>query len=610
MTRLSTLAVAEPLASEAAGDWVLPLSLDQPARELPSSVQWAKRGHVCGFFHGLLFDRQALCKSLDCSEDCSDADLVARAYERGGEGALSGLRGSFVVAIVDGRRGIAIVARDPLGSHPLFYVQTPSQVLFASSPKPLLQQAGVSRALNRAALADHLCHRWPDPQETFFAAVRRVLPGWRAIVSGGRLGLERYWHPTPEGQPIQWLQPEEIAQFDTVLNRAVDRCLGHGPTGIFLSGGLDSISVAAIATDRARTNGQSLPLALSLAFPDPECDERLLQAAVARDLGLGQHLLNLHEAVGPGPLLEQSLALNAETSAPILNPWQSAYLGLAQRASRQGVRTIMTGQGGDEWLTVTPYLAADLIRRGALVELAQFFATLRRSYSWHSLALARHALWRCGLRPLGALALHRLMPRAHNASRLQRQLAGDPSWVAPDGKLREQQRQRAELALPPCDPPQGFYAREMSAGTDHILTSWEMEEQYQLGKQIGIRFLHPFMDPDVVAMLSRTPPRALNEGGRSKGLVRQTLARRFPKLQFERQRKVLATTFYQRLLRQEVPALAGAVGNFPALSALGIIDGRATQAAIREGLKHPGPQIQRLWAPLNLEKWVQAHGGH
>ena len=57
----------------------------------------------------------------------------ARAYERGGEAALSGLRGSFVVAIVDGKRGVAIVARDPLGSHPLFYVQTPSQVLFASS---------------------------------------------------------------------------------------------------------------------------------------------------------------------------------------------------------------------------------------------------------------------------------------------------------------------------------------------------------------------------------------------------------------------------------------------------------------------------------------------
>ena len=77
----------------------------------------------------------------------------------------------------------------------------------------------------------------------------------------------------------------------------------------------------------------------------------------------------------------KSLALNHEFAAPLLNTWQPAYLALARRARLDGVRTILTGEGGDEWLTVTPYLSADLIRRGALVELAQFFGTLLRSYS-------------------------------------------------------------------------------------------------------------------------------------------------------------------------------------------------------------------------------------
>lgn len=590
-------------------DWVLPLSLDEPGRAPSNCVQWTEWGHLRGFFHGLLFGRETLAEPNDHNQPpCTDIELILRAYEREGERILPRLRGSFVLAVIDRARDVAIVARDPLGSHPLFYVEAGSRVLFATAPQSLLDQPGISRALNRAALADHLCQRWPDPHETFFAAVRRLPPSWRAVISGGHLRLQRYWDPAPEDRPIQWLTPEETERFDEVFDRAVDRCLCDGPTGIFLSGGLDSISIAAVATDRARRIGQNLPLALSLGFSDPSCDERVLQAAVARDLGLRQHLLDPHEAVGSLSLLEQALGLNQATAAPILNPWQPAYLALARRARREGVRTIMTGQGGDEWLTVSPYLSADLIRRGALVELAQFFGTLRRSYQFGPLDLARSALWACGLRPLAGLALHRLMPEAHKASRVERLLAGNPIWVTSDRELRTEQRRRAESTLTSSDPPQGFYLREMRAGIDHTLTSWELEEQYELGQQIGVRFLNPFWDPDLVEMLYRIPPRVLNEGGRTKGLVRQTLARRFPALGFERQRKVWATSYYQSLLLREGPALADAAGDFPALSALGVVDGSATRAFVREALMRTGPQIQRVWDPLNLEMWCRLNG--
>src|SRR5215468_2249697 len=149
---------ADAPAIDAPGDsgdgWVLALSLDQPALLLPGSVRCAELGLLRGFFHGLLFDRQEMVTALNCDEVSSDAELVLRAYQRGGEAALSQLRGSFVVAIVDGTQNKAIVARDPLGSHPLFYSEVGSRVLFASLPHPLLRQPGVSRALNRAALAD------------------------------------------------------------------------------------------------------------------------------------------------------------------------------------------------------------------------------------------------------------------------------------------------------------------------------------------------------------------------------------------------------------------------------------------------------------------------
>src|SRR6516164_10513747 len=606
MTSQLGLAADQPSTEATDDSWVLSLSLDEPGRPLPGGVRWAKRGPLLGFFHGLLFDREVLADSTDSGQH-SDADLVLRAYERRGEAVFSRLRGSFVVAIIDPTRDIAIVARDPVGSHPLFYVETDSRVLFAESPQPLFHQPGVSQALNRVALADHLCHRWPDRHETFFAAVRRVPPGWRAVILGGRLRVERYWSPTPEDRPVKWLTAEEIACFDEIFDLTVDRCLHNGPTGIFLSGGLDSISVAAIATDRARRNGQSPPWALSLGFPDPACNEQDRQAAVARHLGLRQHLISFDEALGSRGLLEQALDWNQ--NAPPLSPWSPAYLGLAQHARLDGVRTILTGQGGDEWLTVTPNLAADLMRRGALLELVQFFGTIRRSYRLPLLAQTRHTLWTCGLRPLAGLALHRLLPKAHNASRLRRLFAGDPIWVAPDSALRAEQQRRAEGWLTPSDPPQGFYMRDLWSSIDHTLVSWESEEQHEMGKRVGVWFLHPLRDPDLIEMLCRIPPRALNEGGRTKGLVRGTLARRFPGLGLEWQRKVSAKSFFESLLLQEGPGLADAAGDFPALSALGVVDGRAARAVVREELNHPSPRIQRIWEPIKLEMWVRSRSG-
>jgi len=610
MTSQSPSALAESLPTEAAYDhWVLPISIDQPGRVLSDSVRWTERGSLRCFFHGLLFDRELLTDPADREwSDSSDAALVLRAYERGGEAALSRLRGSFVVAIVDCARDLAIVLRDPLGSHPLFYVEVGSRVLFAAAPQALLDQHGVSRALNRPALADHLCFRWPDPQETFFAAVRRVLPGWRAVISGARLRLNRCWDPAPEDTPIQWLTDEEAAGFDELFERAVDRCLRNGPTAIFLSGGLDSISVAAVATDRARRIGQKPPLALSLGFPDPACDERAVQASIARELGLRQYLLDMDEAVGPRPLFEQALELNSTLSAPILNIWAPAYLALARRAVRDEIRLILTGEGGDEWLTVTPYLAADLIRRGEFGELVRFLEARRRSYSHHPLALAHNALWKFGLRPLASLALDRMMPKAYRANRLKRVLDSDPSWVAPDGELRAEQRRRAEIGIAPRQPKQGLYVRAGRSALDHTLVAWQAEERYQLGKRVGVRFLQPFWDPDLVEMLYRVPPRILNQGGRAKGLVRGMVARRFPGLGFEGHRKVEATSFYQSIILREGPAVAKELIDFSALSRLGVLDGRAASSAVLEGLKHPNRRLSQFSWLLSAEMWCRHYG--
>src|SRR5262249_48968298 len=125
MTDKPDFATAEVIPTEApCDDWVLQLSLVEPAREPTGGVPWVERGPFRCFFDGLLFDREALADSTD--RECSDADRVLQTYERGGEDAVARLRGSFVVAVVDRVRRVVIVARDPVGTHPLFYVESGS----------------------------------------------------------------------------------------------------------------------------------------------------------------------------------------------------------------------------------------------------------------------------------------------------------------------------------------------------------------------------------------------------------------------------------------------------------------------------------------------------
>lgn len=584
--------------------WVLEIDLDGSLHRVQHG-RLVRRGGSLAFFDGLLHDRTELARELGVV-DLDDAALVLAAYQRYGEAALARLRGSFALAIVDAMARLVLLARDPLGTHPLFYARRGRTVLFAATPRALLEQPGVSRELNRVALADRICLRWPDPGETYYAAVRRVPPGSRVAIGDGKLSIARYWDPLPPDGPAEWAGEDEVQQFGATLSRAVDRCLHTGRTGILLSGGLDSISVAAVAADRAREIGAALPLTLSLAFPDPGCDERTTQQAVARQLGLSQLLVDFEDAVGPRGLLREALDLNAGLSAPLLNTWSPAYLGLIQRGRAAGaVATVVTGSGGDEWLTVSPYAIADLLRRGDVRGIFHLLAAWRRSYRHSSLRFARNTLWTFGLRPLTGMAAQWLAPGLHAASRARRVTSADPDWIAPDPALRGEQLRRAPRTLGDAAPAQGFYFREIRTGLDHPLASQELEEQYELGQGAGVLYQQPYWDADLVAMLYRLSPDALNTGGRSKGLVRNTLARRFPGLGIDVQRKVSATGFYRALIHNEAPAVRRSLGRFEALGDLGVVDAQQAEEYARRIAAVPGHRLNRMWDLLNVEAWVR-----
>ena len=267
--------------------------------------------------------------------------------------------------------------------------------LFSNSIDALLLQDGVSNAVDLPVVVDHLRHVWPFADETYFEAVRRVPPGnvLRRDENGAR--CRRYWDPAPDGN-IEWVRPDEIEQFDALFDQAVARCMAPGPVGIFLSGGLDSVSVAAVATTRARAAGDREPLALSLAFPG-DANEEPVQREVATALGIDQIVLDWDAAVGSRSLLSQVIELSERAPAPVLNLWTPAYDRLADRGRDRGCTSILTGGGGDEWLIVSPFYAADLIRSLDVRGLIRLYNDHRRSHNVSDPAL--HTPSRLALRP-------------------------------------------------------------------------------------------------------------------------------------------------------------------------------------------------------------------
>jgi asparagine synthetase B (glutamine-hydrolysing) len=519
---------------------------------------------------------------------------------------LPALRGQFIVAASDARTRVVRVLRDPLGTHPLFYTERPDAVLFAARPRVLLRQPGVSKDLNRAAIADHLCKRWPDDHETFFAAVRRVPPGCEVVLSAAGVRTRRCWSPTPDPDQIDWLSDDGVERFDALLDQAVGRGLNRGPAAIFLSGGIDSVSVAAVAKDLAVRSNRPIPLGLSLGFPDPACDERDLQRSVADRLGIPLKLIDFDTALGGQGLLRRAAELSARLDAPLFNTWLPTYLALIDQGRAAGVDTILTGEGGDEWLGTSPFLAADLWRRGDIAGLLRLSRTWTRSYTLSWPRVLRLVGWRYGLRPLAGMMCHGVAPQAWDRSRARRVVKSVPAWVSPDPGLRALQYDRALRQLAPANPVGGFYSRESKVVLSHPLTSWLFEEQFAVGRPLGIRYVHPYWDADVVAHVYRIRPDLLNARNRTKALVRQALERRFPTLGFERQRKVLALDFFTGLVRSQGPGVAAGVADFKGLASLDIVVPAATRTYLDQAWRGDAWHVGSAWNILNTEVWIRS----
>jgi asparagine synthetase B (glutamine-hydrolysing) len=563
------------------------------------------RGGVTAIFAGILYNRSELDEARR-PPSSSDAERIVLAWSAWGESFVQKLRGLFSFVLFDAASASLLAARDPLGVYPLFTAVSGETLWFS----PLLDELTrkVELRPNRELLAEHLIDAWTDVRETYFEGVQRLAPATlhRFARSGTTTSL--YWDPSSDRTPLD--AAGAGVEFERRLDAAVHDAMKIGTTGIFLSGGVDSISIAAVARSVSRREALPVPQALSLLYRDSEVNEEDAQREAAEMLEMPALRIALDDALHNQPPVETLLRRSGQWSTPMWNLWLPGFIELAHRGRERGCEVILTGGGGDEWLGVGPYLAADYLSRLQLGRYWRLLQNTRRSYSMPTKILLRNLVWSFGLRLVVHDLRNRIVPRLGydlDASRARR---GLPGWVAGDAALRRRVIERMTVARRAERKERSamgsHYWAEARKSLHHPIVVMEMENKFEMGREAGVRFVEPYWDPRVVELLYRTPPDVLNAGGNAKALAHQIIRREMPAFKIPAQKKLALSDFYRARVRGEAAALWQQMKGAQVLADLGIVDAAALNARVARILEQR--DSRDLWLiphVLTVEAWVR-----
>ena len=285
----------------------------------------------------------------------SDAEVIVHAYEEYGEDCASHLDGMFAFAIWDMEQRRLLLARDRMGEKPLYYYAGPDAFVFGSELRALLEHPAVPHELSLESLTRYLSFEYVPAPQSILVGVEKLPPGHLLTLNpASKPRLMPYWDLSfsPDGtlDAEEWTQ-----QLRQQLEQSVrQQLVSDVPLGVFLSGGIDSSAIAAIAT---RVSGRPIKT-FSLGFPEASYDERPFARTVAQYCGTDHTEVEFsaRDAVllldDVGELLDEPLV-------------DGSFLPLYRlsQAARRSVTVVLSGDGGDELLCGYPTFQADRAAR-------------------------------------------------------------------------------------------------------------------------------------------------------------------------------------------------------------------------------------------------------
>jgi asparagine synthase (glutamine-hydrolysing) len=515
-----------------------------------------------------------------------DIEAILHAYEEWGEVAWSRLNGQYAFALWDNWQRRLHLVRDPLGILPLHWAQADGAVLFASEAKALFSGGRLTPRFDPAGLAQVFTRWSTTAPATVFAGVRSVPPGAALCVTADLAIREtRHWRPNivPGAAWADKTAHQVAGKLGEALERAVRlRLRADVPVGCYVSGGLDSSVITALAS---RIQHQRLD-SFAVRFPEGPFDETPQQRLVA-----GLYGTRHHEIFCDGAMIADALAevvWHCET--PLLRTGPVPLFLLSGLVRQAGRKVVLTGEGADEFLAGYHIFAEDGIRRfwarrpdsamrpRLLDRLHRYVAGERRNPdAWRS-------FFASGLSQVDHPFYSHLI-RWHNTAWTARFLAPDiRAALRPEAMMAE-----LESSLPADWRRWEPLARAQLIEVVTFLSGYLLSCQGdRVAMAHGVEVRYPFLDPEVVALCNALPGRAKRLGLRDKLALRRFAATLLPPEIAGRPKHPYRAPVAPPLFRTGAPAWIADALSPSALAGLGLADPEPSRLLVDKAVRLKG----------------------
>ena len=479
-------------------------------------------GTIWVTYNGELYNDPALRRELESKHHryrtSCDTETLVHLYEEEGPEFVRRLNGMFALAIWDGRRSRLVLARDRMGQKPLYYGTLPGGgLIFGSEPKSILLHPEISRALDQQSLARYLFYEYVPAPDSIWRSLKKLAAGNVLTWEAGEFHVSRYWAPPVMGSAPAHDFGATAEQFWIEFRDSVARHRRSDvPIGVFLSGGVDSSSVAAALCEVEPA--QSVRT-FSIGFEEPSFDESGHARAVARHLGTDHYERTFS--------VKTACDLLPEVAAWLDEPFGDASIlptHLLSRFAREHVKVVLGGDGADELLAGYPTFKAERaatffrrLPRSAQVLAGVAVGRLPVNHGNFSLDFKLKQFLRGAAEPL-PLAHQRWLGSFSGGEIARLLVDGDPVGVE-----REHLRRCETLAA--CSDP---LSRSLAMYQNTYLPDDILTKVDRASMACGLEVRAPFLDVKLVDFIQVLPPSFKFGRNQTKRLLKHAAASRLP----------------------------------------------------------------------------------
>ncbi len=525
------------------------------------------------------------------------AEQMIERYEEKGIAFLEELDGNFAIVLWDGIRKKLYLTRDIFGAKPLFYAKCSEGIAFSSEIKALLTCDNVASGIHYESLYQYMSFGSVYTPDTVFEAVKHVSPGTYGVYGNGTYEEIRYCSVAFDNVSEDSYD-EAALTVENLLRKSVEKCVCEEHTGIFLSGGLDSSLVAALAPAGTIKEAFCLrPITGKRSIHKKE-EDAYFSEHLAKQYGMRHHVVDMT----PQDLLDSMDAVVESFCQPFSGTVSTYFL--AKEAS--GIcKRFVTGDGADElfgsyrhhMVTIPMEKYAWLKEQGiSVLGREALFAPFGESVSFlnglYQYGGKNDTLWYYRLLQMGD---------GEKGIFLNEDVFGE--------YLEKQTTLKTCILWDKHLKSSGVLNRSLERDFSHLLPGHTMLYQDTLSRAYGINLAMPFMNKNLVDYVITLPQEYKIKEGITKAVLRETGRRVLPE-EILKRRKEPFTLPVNEWLKSELKEFVTDVLCENTVKKYGLLNAECVQYALREFYKYPETKAYyagMLWTMAMLQKWAMLY---